>query len=604
MDSRLSMMISDPERVWVFSNAKYDMHMMANIGSPEFKGGIVDIIVQCMLRDENRKDRKALGLKAQSLDFLGIKYRSFAETFGVKVGEKDEGRALLSAPIDLVAGYASLDAYATWLLSEIHETWLSQAPAGPNIMGFKTLSDYFWVVEAPFTKTLWRMERRGMLVDTQYLQSLEPPLEKTIEGLKKDIMVRAGFDLNPNSHKQMTQFLYGSRADGGLGLKAVAYTKSGNKSARNEDIIGFSKEEPIIEKIVRYRTLTKHLSTYVKGIQRMTTPLGRVHCTIKQCGTNTGRLSVEKPGLQQLPIKTERGKEIRHAFIAGVSMKLGVWDYSQMEMCIMAHISQDPEMINAIRDGQDLHALTVSKMLGAAYEDVVVAKCIDGSDRAKAPSIVSQKFKCDMNTAHRVCDAISDVRVGELIEARTSAKAIGFGLMYGKGPGSLGRELGISTREAKTLIKSWFSAFPHVKRYMDWIKKETTADKDHTVYTVFGRPRRLTSIISTNRTTRAKALRDVINSPIQGSASCVIKYVMVLIDRDPELGGDCLAGGSLGTQLLLQIHDELIMSVQDNNKETMTWVNERMKQMMTSSVQLSVPLKAEGGLASSWAEAK
>ena len=192
----------------------------------------------------------------------------------------------------------------------------------------------------------------------------------------------------------------------------------------------------------------------------------------------------------------------------------------------------------------------------------------------------------------------------DLVSARSAAKAIGFGLMYGRGPGALAEELGVSRKEAKELIQQWFDTFPSVREYIDWVQGEARHREDHAVFTCFGRPRRLTSITSTNHGVRAKAERDAINAPIQGSASCITKRAMLLIDQDPELGGDCLAGGSLGTQLLLQVHDEIMLSVPTKDKGKMEWANQKLQKLMVEAAQLRVPLRATGGIAYNWAEAK
>ena len=195
-------------------------------------------------------------------------------------------------------------------------------------------------------------------------------------------------------------------------------------------------------------------------------------------------------------------------------------------------------------------------------------------------------------------------RSKDLVGARTAAKAIGFGLMYGRGPGALAEELGVTRNKAKELIQQWFDTFPSVREYINWVQNEAKTRDDHAVFTCFGRPRRLTSITSTHHGVRAKAERDAINAPIQGSASCITKRAMILIDQDPELGGDCLAGGSLGTGLLLQVHDEIMLEVPADDKDIMEWVNKKMQRLMVDAAQLRVPLKATGGIASNWAQAK
>ena len=597
MDPRFVKLIEDPERVWVMANAKFDMHMCHNVGLPEFRGDVVDIIIQCALRDENRKGGAGLGLKEQARDYLGIAMRSFKDTFDIRVKASDEGKALLDADIDLVAGYASLDAYATWLLSEDHDLALRNVALPHNLGGYETLSDYFWDLEAPFTKTLWRMERRGVCVDLAHLKSLEDPMLAAKDELLKEIMRLAQRPINPNSPAQLKDILFSPRDQGGLGLRPKKYTKSGAPSTDESVLQSFASTVPLCVKILEFRKISKILSTYITGLQKhMVGEDGRIHTNLKQAGTITGRLSSGTPNLQNVP------PEVREAFKAGPGNDMIVADYSQMEMCVMAHMSGDKAMISAIKDGLDLHSFTASKMLGVEYEHVLIAKWM--KDR---PDVTWESYECFEDWPNYEIETLIDIgrRMKDLVSARSAAKAIGFGLMYGRGPGALAEELGVSRAEAKELIAQWFDTFPEVRKYIEWVQDQARVRNDHAVFTCFGRPRRLTSITSTNHGVRAKAERDAINAPIQGSASCITKRAMILIDKDPELGGDCLEGGSLGTQMLLQVHDELMVSLPaDMDERQKQWANDKVQQLMVTAAELKVPLKATGGIASNWAEAK
>lgn len=595
-------LVSDPNRVWVMANAKFDMHMCHNVGLPEFAGSIADIIVMCALRDENRKGGAGLGLKEQARDYLGIAMRSFKDTFDIKVKASEEGRALLDADIDLVAGYASLDAYATWLLSEEHEHVLNSMPVPNNLLGFTCVGQYFWELEAPFTKTLWRMERRGVCIDVPYLESLKGPMEQRKDDLLKDIMRLAQRPINPNSPAQLKDVLFSSRDQGGLGLRPKKYTKSGSPSTDEDTLKSFSSSVPLCAAILEYRKLTKILSTYVAGLQKAAVrKTNRIHTRFNQAGTVTGRLSSSDPNLQNIPARGDVGKMLRKAFTAGPGKDMVVADYSQMEMCVMAHVSGDKAMIDAITDGLDLHSFTASRMLGVEYEHVLIAKWMKDLPEEYCELEQGLEYwpEYDIETLMDISRRCSD-----LVGARTAAKAIGFGLMYGRGPGALAEELGVTRREAKELIQQWFDTFPSVREYIDWVQNEARTREDHAVFTCFGRPRRLTSITSTNHGVRAKAERDAINAPIQGSASCITKRAMILIDQDPELGGDCLEGGSLGTGLLLQVHDEIMLEVPKHDEEIKEWANGKMQKLMVEAAQLRVPLKATGGVASNWEEAK
>lgn len=597
MDPRFVDLIEDPERVWVMANAKFDMHMCHNVGLPEFKGDVVDVIIQCALRDENRKGGAGLGLKEQARDYLGIAMRSFKETFDIRVKASDEGKALLDADIDLVAGYASLDAYATWLLSEDHEAALRTTQVPDNLMGYTNLAQYFWDLEMPFTKTLWRMERRGVCVDLAHLKSLEAPMLGAKEELLKEIMRLAQRPINPNSPVQLKDILFSPRDQGGLGLRPKKYTKSGAPSTDESVLQSFASTVPLCKKILEYRKISTILVRYITGLQKfMVGEDGRIHTNLKQAGTVTGRLSSGTPNLQNVP------PEVREAFKAGPGKDMIVADYSQMEMCVMAHMSGDKAMISAITDGLDLHSFTASKMLGVEYEHVLIAKWMKD-----LPDVYCEIEQGLEHWPEYDIETLQDIsrRMKDLVSARSAAKAIGFGLMYGRGPGALAEELGVSRAEAKELIAQWFDTFPSVREYIDWVQNEAKTRDDHAVFTCFGRPRRLTSITSTHHGVRAKAERDAINAPIQGSASCITKRAMILIDKDPELGGDCLEGGSWGTQMLLQVHDELMVSLPvDMDERQKQWANDKVQQLMVTAAELKVPLKATGGIASNWAEAK
>jgi DNA polymerase-1 len=606
MDDRFSALMSDPTRCWVMANAKFDMHMLANIGVPELRGDVVDVVVMCALVDENRRMGAGMGLKEQARDFLGIKMRSFAETFDIKVKESDTGRMLLTVPIDKVAAYATLDAYATWHLSEVHNATLDEISLPKNLRGYHSLSDYYFDLEMPFTKTLWRMERRGFHVDGAYLGGLAGPMEARKQDLALEINRLAKRPINPASPAQLKDVLYGEKSAGGLGLRPTKYTDAGQPSTDEEVLSSLAKKVPLASKILEWRGLAKILGTYVGGLQEALTPSSRIHCRLNQTGTVTGRLSSSQPNLQNIPAQGDVGHAIRTAFTADAGCSLIVCDYSQMEMCIMAHMSADETMIQAIADGLDLHSFTASRMLGVTYDDVITAKILDDAhgDLAEAAQKLVKKTSVRPEDVAATIARVQPI-AGELIAARRAAKAIGFGLMYGKGPGALAEDLGITRDEAKERISDWFATFPRVREYIDALQSNLASDPLHAVYTVFGRPRRLHGITSSDRGVQAKAMRDAVNAPIQGSASCITKLAMLLIDRDPELGGDCLAGGSAGCGMILQVHDEIILNVvADKTDEEIQCLVNKVRALMQQAAPLRVPLGATGGAAQTWAEAK
>lgn len=600
----MSELLSDPDRVWVFANAKYDMHMLSNLGLPEITGEVMDVVVMCLLRDENRKGGAGLGLKEQSNDYLGIKMKSFKDVF--KINTKEIGTALLDAPLDKVAGYATLDAYCTWLLSEEHMIELQMYEMLSNPQGYKTLWDYYEDLEMPFTKTLWRMERRGMRVDCDHLRKLAKPMGERVEKLLQEIYKEAKRPLNPNSPKQLQEVLFGPKNKGGLALKPLKETKTG-PSTDKMTLERYAPKVPLCAKVLEYRALTKLLGTYINKMPREVSRQSRIHTNLKQHGTVTGRLASSDPNLQNIPSKGKIGTEIRKSFVAGPGYTLVVADYSQMEMCIMAHMSGDENMIGAISDGLDLHSFTASNMLGVEYDHVITAKVLSDLEEGEDPiSKVSKKLGIKSKDAEILVDDVgSPDYQADLLSARSAAKAIGFGLMYGRGPTALGQEIGVNYREAKQKINDWFDTFPAVRSYITNLTDFVRTDERHTAYTILGRPRRLHNITSSNSGVRAKAERDLVNSPIQGSASCITKLAMVLLDKDPLIGGDCLEGGSEGVRMLMQVHDELIFEVRDNLGEEKTqWIVNRIKEIMCNAVILDVPLTTSGGTALSWGEAK
>lgn len=605
-------LFTDPLRWWVFANAKYDLHMLYNIQVPVIAGPCVDIIVMCWLRDENRKERGDLGLKEQTRDYMDFKMKPFKEVFNLK-SEKDTARALLNAPQSVTANYASGDAYWTWQLSEEHHAFLNALEFFPGY----TALQYYFDVELPFTKTLWRMERRGFMIDLEYLQGLKPELERVIDKAQRDINHWAGRPINTNSPKQLQELLYED-----LGLEPIKWTKGGKTgvqqpSTDQETLEAYAElGVPQATSIVAYRQASKLLSTYVEGLSSKIGPDGKLHCTMKQTGTDTGRLATENPSLQNIPVKTEMGKKIRGAFVGSAGEKLLVYDYSQIEMRIMAHSSGDVKMIGAINSGMDLHCYTVSEVMGMPYAYAVGAKILGDVEpeernedfRSYAiKKLVKSDPESTPESAKRVVDELwkDEPRVKKLVGMRRDAKAVGFGLIYGIGPKKLGHDLGVSPTEAKGKIEQYFSIFRRVEAHIAEQKRRVHESEDHAVQTILGRFRRLPKITSANRAISSMAERQANNAPIQGSAADICKLAMIVIDRDPYLGGDCLEGGALGTQLLLQVHDELIQTVPDI-PELLEEAGRRTRDIMVSpnGLQLKVSLAVEGKTANSWMEAK
>jgi DNA polymerase-1 len=597
---------TDSDRVWVMHNAKYDMHMLANVAVPEMRGRVADTLVMGFMIDENRKIRGELDLKSQARDFLGIPMKPFSEVFNVR-SESEVIHRLINAPLDLVARYATLDAYATWHLSEVHAEEMKKLDTSEYGVT-ENLFGYFTKIEMPFTKCLWRMERRGFCINTQHLLDMKGPMEVRMRELDRKIKQIAGYPINIRSVKQLQHFFFGPQSEGGMGLEPVAYTDSSKPSTDIETLEILAKrgiEAAVL--LAEYRKLDKLVGTYLEGLQEHIGEDSRIHCTLQQTGTVTGRLSSQNPNLQNIPRKGDAGKEIRKAFMCSEGYALGVWDYGQIEMRVMAHMSRDKHMCGAISDGLDLHCFTASKMQGVSYEEAMGAKILsDVGEIEGAATKLAKKVNIDKEHALAIVEDLNvdRKRMQSLLDARDASKAIGFGIMYGQGPKALSETLGITISEAKKKISEWFNTFPNVRKYIDKVQYDLVADPQHCVRTLTGRYRRLTQITSSNQGIRAKAERDSINAPIQGSAADITKMAMLAIDRDPLLGGDCLEGGELGVRMLLQVHDELIVEA-PNNEEILCKINQLvMKKMENPGLDLLVPLTAEGGFAPNWAEAK
>jgi DNA polymerase-1 len=401
------------------------------------------------------------------------------------------------------------------------------------------LEGLFAEVELPLTKVLARMELAGIKVDTEYLREFDGELAARIEDFEREIYELAGVKFNLNSPKQLSHVLFDI-----LKLKPTKKTKTG-LSTDQSVLEALAKEHPLPGKILEYRELFKLRSTYTQSLLGMVDPkTGRVHPTFHQTGTATGRVSCSDPNLQNIPVRTEIGRKIRRAFIAEEGHLLIDADYSQIELRIIAHITGDPGLCKAFKEGLDVHAATASAVLG------------------KPLSAVTQ-------------------------EDRRIAKMINFGIAYGMSPYGLAARLGIPDEQAKSIIEAYFASFPRVKEWMEALIAE--AEAKGYVTTILGRRRYVPGIKSENRQEREAARRAAINGPFQGSAADIIKKAMVEIDE-----------AGLPVTPLLQIHDELIYEVAEEEAEEAC---ERIKAIMEDTVPLSVPLVVETSLGKNWMEA-
>ncbi len=411
----------------------------------------------------------------------------------------------------------------------------------PEIKRFEAL---YQNIELPLTAVLARMEHTGIRIDPVELSRLSVLLETSITGLSARIHEIAGREFNISSPQQLGKVLFED-----LNLPAPGRTAKTKAISTAADVLeALAPDHEIVRKVLEYRQLTKLKGTYVDALPALIDPAtGRLHTSFNQTGAATGRLSSSNPNLQNIPIKTELGREIRAAFIPRDNWTLIVADYSQIELRLLAHMSEDPVLLDAFRNGEDIHTRTAAEVMGVP------------------PMFVTR-------------------------EARNNAKAVNFGIVYGISAFGLAANLGISRKEAEAYIKAYFERYAGVKRFIE----ETIATTRVTgiARTLFGRERPIPDINARNPNARGFAERTAVNSPLQGTAADLIKLAMVRIDRK-------LAG--MQTKLLLQVHDELVLEAPVEEADQIRLL---VKEEMEAVMELKVPLVVEVGSGKNWRDAK
>ena len=400
-------------------------------------------------------------------------------------------------------------------------------------------------VELPLAPILKEMHEVGVRFDVEILREASAEMHKELDALEQEIYSLAEVTFNINSPKQVGELLFEQ-----LKLDPKAKKTKGGQYVTSEEVLqGLKSKHPIIGKILDYRELKKLLSTYIDNLPSLINPkTGKIHTTYNQIVTATGRLSSSNPNLQNLPIRSERGKFIRKAVIPDEGCLFLSADYSQIELRLMAHFSSDEHMLEAFRSGQDIHAATAAKIFGCAIEEVTK-------------------------------------------DQRRRAKTANFGIIYGISAFGLAQQLDCSRSEAQALINDYFAAFPGVVRFIEESKER--ARKNGYVETAFGRRRYLPDILSHNATVRAFAERNAVNAPIQGTAADIIKIAMVRIHRRMQEAG-------LQAQMTMQVHDELNFNVPESEVETLRTI---VVTEMEGAMQLQIPLIAECGIGKNWLEA-
>ncbi|HEM5686306.1 TPA: DNA polymerase I [Streptococcus suis] len=407
--------------------------------------------------------------------------------------------------------------------------------------------DLLFDMELPLANVLAKMEIAGIKVEAETLKAMQSENEVLIDQLTKEIYELAGQEFNINSPKQLGTILF---EEMGLPLEYTKKTKTGYSTA--VDVLErLAPIAPVVSKILEYRQITKLQSTYVVGLQDAILEDGKIHTRYVQDLTQTGRLSSTDPNLQNIPVRLEQGRLIRKAFVPSLENSvLLASDYSQIELRVLAHISQDKHLIEAFQQGADIHTSTAMRVFG-----IEKAEDVTPNDRR-------------------------------------NAKAVNFGVVYGISDFGLSNNLGITRKEAKAYIDTYFERFPGIKNYMETIVREAR-DKGY-VETIYKRRRELPDINSRNFNVRNFAERTAINSPIQGSAADILKVAMINLDK-------ALTEAGLATRMLLQVHDEIVLEVPVAELET---VKAMVKETMESAISLSVPLIADENEGSTWYEAK
>lgn len=408
-----------------------------------------------------------------------------------------------------------------------------------------SLWNLYQEVELPLAQVLREMEQAGVRIDVTMLKHAEEQLTSELQAIEQQIYTSVGTTFNINSPKQVGEVLFEQLQ---LDTKAKK-SKTGQYSTSEEVLLALKPKHPVVGMILAYRELKKLISTYIAALPTYINPqTGKIHTTYNQTVTATGRLSSSNPNLQNLPIRSERGQLIRQAVIPDDGCLFLSADYSQIELRLMAHFSQDPHMVEAFRSGQDVHAATAAKIFGVPIEEVTK-------------------------------------------DQRRQAKTANFGIIYGISAFGLAQQLDCSRAEAKALIDGYFAAFPGVIDYIER-QKQLAREQGYAV-TLFGRKRYLPDILSHNATVRSFAERNAVNSPIQGTAADIIKMAMVTIHRRLKEEG-------LRAQMIMQVHDELNFNVPVNEVDR---VREIVVSEMQNVVHLTVPLIADCGVGTNWLEA-
>jgi len=525
--AQLKPLLEDPDIKKVGQNLKYDMSVLAQHGI-DLQGVAFDTMLESYVLDSvaTRHDMDSL-----ATEYLGETTISFSDVAGKGASQLTFNQVSLEE----AAPYAAEDADITLRL---HQTlW-------PEVCKHPTLEKVFNDIELPLLPVLSRIERTGALVDGTLLFQQSSELAERLGELEIEAWDLAGQQFNLASPKQLGEILFEK-----LQIPVLKKTAKGAPSTKEEVLQELALDYPLPKVLLEHRSLAKLKSTYTDKLPTMINPASkRIHTSYHQAGTATGRLSSSDPNLQNIPVRTPEGRRVRQAFIAAPGCKMVAADYSQIELRIMAHLSEDPSLLKAFAEGQDIHRATAAEVFAVPTDQVTA-------------------------------------------DMRRSAKAINFGLIYGMSAFGLARQLNIGRKQAAEYIELYFQRYPGVQSYMNNIR-HTAAEQGY-VETAFGRRLYLPEINARNGMRRQAAERTAINAPMQGTAADIIKLAMIHVD-------DWLQNSDLQSQMIMQVHDELVLEVPESELEA---VKQGLNDLMANAASLLVPLVVDVGVGDNWDEA-
>lgn len=521
---QLKPLFEDPQQIKIGHNLKYDMGILANYGI-QLQGLGFDTMLESYLLDSASNSHSLDSAAIKHLDHKTIRFEEIA-------GKGVKQKTFNQIGIEEAGPYAAEDADIALRL---------HASLQPKLEALPGLSNVFTQIEMPLVPVLSRIERHGVLVDTQLLQKQSRSIAKRLIKLEEEAYRLAGKPFNLGSPKQLQTILFIEQ-----GLPILEKTPKGQASTSENVLQTLALKFPLAKVILKHRSLSKLKSTYTDKLPQQINPkTGRIHTSYHQAAVVTGRLSSSDPNLQNIPARTKEGRKIRQAFIAPAGYKIIAADYSQIELRIIAHFSQDKGLLDAFAQGLDIHQATAAEVLNIPLNQVTP-------------------------------------------EQRRSAKAVNFGLIYGMSAFGLARQLGISREEAKNYIDRYFTRYPGVKEYMQ--RTRLQAHDQAYVTTLFGRRLNLAFINSSDPLQRRASERAAINAPLQGSAADIIKKAMITLDH-------ALIQQNLKAHMIMQVHDELVFEVADADLKP---TKQLIEDLMVNTTQLSVPLMVDIQIGSNW----